>query len=118
MLALVDNHRENAFSAEKFADKASCFIRMIFSQVWIAAEVLEDLAKGDVADGICNEVDVFAVAAECAVHKLECSLVDADSCDGGVLFGAIGDGVVDDVFVFVHNPFFDAFETGESAVGF
>ena len=118
MLALVNDHRENSFSTEKFTNQASCFIGMIFGQMWIAAEVFENFAKCDVADGICNEMDVFVVAAKSAVHELECTLVDTDAGDGGVLFGAICYGVVDDMLVFVHDSFFNAFETGESAVGF
>ena len=118
MLALVDAHCENAFCAEKFTDQASCFIGMIFSQVWIAAEIFENFAECDVADGVGDEVDVFAVAAKCAVQKLEGALVNADACDGGILLGAICDGIANDVFVFVNDSFFNAFETGESAVGF
>ena len=91
---------------------------MIFCQVRVAAEVFEDFAECHVADGVGDEVDVFAVTAECAVQKLEGTLVNADACDGGVLFCAFSDGVLDDVFVFVHDSFFNAFETGESAVGF
>ena len=91
---------------------------MIFGQVRIAAEVFEDFAECDVADGICNEVYVFAVAAKSAVQKFECTLVDADACDGGVSFCTICDGVADDMLVLVHDSLFNALETCESAVGF
>lgn len=91
---------------------------MIFGQVRIAAEVFEDFAECHVADGVGDEVYVFAVAAKSAVQKFECALVDADACDGGVLFSTICDGVLDDVFVFVDDSFFNAFETCEPTVGF
>ena len=118
MLALVNDHCEYAFCAEKFADKVTCFVGMIFCQVRITAEFFEDFAKCYVADGICNEVDVFAVAAKSAVHELECTLVDADSCDRSILLGAISDGIANNMLVLVNDSFFDAFETCESAVGF
>ena len=91
---------------------------MIFCQVRVAAEVFEDFAECHVADGVGDEVDVFAVAAEGAVHEFECALVDADACDRDVLFGAICDGFTDDILVFVNDSFFDAFEMCKSAVGF
>ena len=118
MLALVDDHCENSFSAEKFADQAACFIGMIFGKVRVAAEVFEDFAECDVADGICNEVYVFAVAAKSAVHELECTLMDADSCDRSILLGAICDGIANNMLVLVNDSLFNAFETRESAVGF
>ncbi len=91
---------------------------MVFGEVLVAAEILEDFAEGDVADGVGDEVDVFAVTAECAVQKFEGTLMNANAGNGGVLIGAICDGVADDVFVFVLDSFFNVFETGESAVRF
>ena len=61
---------------------------------------------------------MLAVAAECAVHKLECALVNAYACDGCVGFCAFGNGVSDDVFVFVDDAALDALETGEASVRF
>ena len=99
MFALVNDHGENAFGAEEFTDKAACFVGMIFGKVRVAAEVFEDFAECHVADGVGDEVDVFAVTAECAVQKFECALVDADAGDGGILFGAICDGVANNMLV-------------------
>ena len=118
MLALIDDHREDSFGAEKFADEAACFVGMVFGKVRVAAEFLENVSESSVADGIRNQVYMFAVAAKAAVHEFECALVDADACDGGILLGAISDGVKNDVLVFVDDSFFYVLETRESAVGF
>ena len=91
---------------------------MVFGKVRVTAEFLENVTECCVANGVCNQMDVFAVTAEAAVHQFECSLMDADACDGGVCFGTFGDGVANDVLVFVHDSFFNALEVGESAVRF
>ena len=118
VLALIDDHGEDSFGAEKFADDATRFVGMVFGKVRIAAEFLENVTESRVADGVCNEVYVFAVAAKAAVHELESALVDADACDGGVCFGTFCNRIANDVLVFVHDSFFNALETGESAIRF
>ena len=116
VLALVVDHREDAFCLEQVADEPPGLFGVVFGEVRVAAEVFEALAEGLVADGIGNQVDMLAVTAECAVQELEGTLVDADSCDGFPGLGAFGDGVLDDFFVLVDDAAGDAFEAGEAAV--
>ena len=115
---MIDDHREDALGTEEFADEAACFVGVVFGEVRVAAEFLEDVAEGGVADGIGDEVYVFAVAAKAAVHEFECALMDADGGDGGICACALRDGVADDVLVFENDLFFDALEARKSAVGF
>ena len=118
MLALIDDHREDSLGAEKFADESARFVGMVFGEVRVAAEFLENVAESRVADGVGDEVYVFAVTAKATVHQFKCSLMDADASDGGVCFGTFSDGIANDVLVFVHDSFFNALEAGESAVRF
>ena len=69
--ALVVHHREDAFCLEQVADESPGLFGVVFGEVRVAAEVFEALAEGLVADGIGNQVDMLAVAAECAVQEFE-----------------------------------------------
>lgn len=116
VLALVEYHRENSFGVEQVMEKFSCFIGVVFGEVRVAAEILEDFAEGFVANGIGNQMYVFAVAAKSPMQQLECALMDADASNGLAVLGAFHDCITDDFFVLVDDSAFDSFETGESTV--
>ena len=116
VLALVEYHREDALGAEELADEFARLFGVVFGEVRVAAQFLEHIAEGGVADGIGDELHVFAVAAEGAVHQFERPLVDADAGDGHALLGAIGDGVADEFLVLVDDAVGGALDAGEAAV--
>lgn len=84
---------------------------MVFGEVRIAAEFLEYVAKCGVANGIRDEVYMFAVAAKAAVQQFKRTLVDADGCDGLACGGAFCNCIADDFFVFVDYAICGALET-------
>ena len=116
VLALVENHREDSLGMEQVTDKFSCFFGVVFGEMRIAAEILENFAEGFVANGIGNQVHVLAVAAKSVVQQFKCSLMDADACDGLSVLGAFRYGFADDFFVFVDDSAFDTFEACEPPV--
>ena len=67
--------------------------------------------KSRIADGVCNQVNILAIAAEAAVQEFERPLVDADGGDG-----TLPECISDDVLVFEDDSLLDTFEAGESTV--